>query len=131
MRNLFNFLGIDGATLIAGFPTEVDNAIEVIKSKPMKAAFAKLADIKALASDSVRKFYWFGYLIMEATDEIRRTINNVWNPYWTKSQGQAMKSGVQHDTAIFNAIRKTAWSYLAREKAENNTRQYLNRIAER
>jgi hypothetical protein len=68
---------------------------------------------------------------MEATDEIRRTINNVWNPYWTKSQGQAMKSGVQHDTAIFNAIRKTAWSYLAREKAENNTRQYLNRIAER
>ena len=55
----------------------------------------------------------------------------MWNPYWTKSQGQAMKSGVQHDTAIFNAIRKTAWSYLAREKAENNTRQYLNRIAER
>jgi len=35
MRNLFNFLGIDGATLIAGFPSEMDDAVEVIKSKPM------------------------------------------------------------------------------------------------
>ena len=68
---------------------------------------------------------------MEATDEIRRSVNNVWNPYWTKSQGQAIKSGTQHDTAIFNAIRKTTWPYLARDKAENNTRQALNRIAER
>ena len=97
----------------------------------MKAAFTKLADIKGLATDTMCKFYWFGYLIMEATDEINRTVNNLWNPYWTKSQGQAMKSGVQHDTAIFNAIRKTAWPDLARDKAENNTRQALNRIAER
>jgi hypothetical protein len=42
-----------------------------------------------------------------------------------------MKSGTQHDTAIFNAIRKTTWPYLARDKAENNTRQALSRIAER
>jgi hypothetical protein len=106
LRLLFNFLGIDGATLIAGFLSEVNDADEAIKSKPMKAAFTELSDIKALATDTMRKFYWFGYLIMVATDEIRRTVNNVWNPYWTKSQGQAMKSGVQHETASFNAIRK-------------------------
>ena len=41
MRNFFNFLGVDGATHIAGFPSEVNDAVEVIKSKAMKAAFSK------------------------------------------------------------------------------------------
>ena len=60
MRNFFNFLGVDGATHIAVFPSEVNDAVEVIKSKPIKAAFStKLADIKALARNTVRKFDWF------------------------------------------------------------------------
>ena len=107
MRKLFYFLGFDGATLIAGFPYEVNGAVETIKSKPMKAGFSNLADIKALATDTMRKFNRFGYLNLQATDEIKKTVNNVWNPYWTKSQGQAMKSGTQHDTAIL----KIAWPY--------------------
>ena len=47
---VFYFLGFDGATLIAGFPSEVNGAVEAIKSKPMKAGFSNLADRKVAHS---------------------------------------------------------------------------------
>ena len=50
MQIVFYFLGFDGATLIAGFPSEVNGAVEAIKSKPVKAGFSNLADRKVAHS---------------------------------------------------------------------------------